>query len=341
MPDFPSQPYFNQRPQQQLKQSQTGGPNSLQANQAGGVTNQNSAGQPPVFSDPLAQVLFQQLSQLKPGMTTRENSLLLRAILSLPKDIKALLAMLATNGEQAAVSQFFQKTAGQKIPLAMIQNLLTTQSKDALGQLIKLIQQNQLATVSKESTNDLSQLKELLGLVSQLSGSASRSPAEALNTLMLLYIPYYPLAGEQKLNLSFGWQDEDAGKDFGEDPLLTLYLQTNNLGRFRIVVMEDGPLKLLFIVNHQPVAADYLSDIETQCTKAFKTDNLSAPDFVWKPFNTPEQSEIMVSEQAKPDKNADTQLTVVPSDGVSLTVINGGYQLAKILLEIDNRLVQL
>jgi len=299
----------------------------------------------------MAQLLFQQLSLLRPGMTPQENSFLLRAILSLPKDIQALLAMLGSQGETSVLADLLTQTTTFKLPLETLQVLLSGQSKDALGQLIKLIQQNQLATISPEATNDLAQMKELLGVLSKLSEQVNRSPVDALKTLMLLYIPFYPLTGEQRLNLSFGWQDDEDSPVENDEPLLILYLQTNHLGRFRIVVMEEAQHRLLFMVQHETVATHYVPDIEAQLKNHCHSDHLPEPGMVWSVFaatpSEPSASDASCetgSETAalgETSGSPSSDMTVIPTEGVSLVVINGGYQLARIILEMDNRLAQL
>jgi hypothetical protein len=98
------------------------------------------------------------------------------------------------------------------------------------------------------------QIAEILGMIGQMSGKVQASPQEALQTLILLYLPWQPLPPRQKfeLELQAGTYEETGGEDTAS--ILVLYLQTNTLGRFRLMLEESAAMQLVLTVGHEEIA---------------------------------------------------------------------------------------
>lgn len=300
-------------------------------------------------------------------LSSHELSLFLKESLKLPHEMRLLLLLLAMDTTSSDLQMLLQQNLKQMIeqhtPLAVsledIQALLDKNTKEAKEKLMKLLQANQIS-----QTQAAQQLAELTSGLGKLGEKIKASPQEALETLMLLYIPWYPLAAQQKLELSFefGGGGEAAGE---KDISVVIFLETNTLGRFKIVVYELEPLQVGVRLFHEDAAKYLLPTLEDDLNEKLAAEGLpaaivdaeqvqSGPGFKSPSAATahaqtdPGTSPISDKDPATAGfkgltRQADQkQITIQPGEHVSLLVLNSAYTVVRLILEADeqNRLLQ-
>ncbi len=291
-----------------------------------------------------ASMLFQQMMQLQSNMSPRETAMLMRSIMEVPKEIQTILALLATSqGGKASpdaqmLKQLLAENPGLKISLEELQEALGKQSKDTANKLLKIIQSNSTATF----TGDSQKLTELLQFTTQLAARVAASPTDAMNTLILLYIPWYPLVGQQRLEMYFEEGDGEGGGEDGENYTLVIYVETNTLGKFKIAAGVVNMTRLMFKVEHDKAARPHLKDMEKALAEVLAEDGIPPPVLEFEqreePVTTPEVMEKTSGvDEFKTLKSDGKKVSVYPSKGVSVIVLNGAYQFSRIIFEIDER----
>lgn len=115
-----------------------------------------------------------------------------------------------------------QLSSSQMINLADIANLIQINGKDAVTKLILA-----MANASKQGITDLSQLKDSAKLINASIALASQeNPAQTLKTLMLLYLPWLPLAD----GIGFDLEIETGSDSEEADSILVVTITTINYG---------------------------------------------------------------------------------------------------------------
>lgn len=332
-------------------------------------------GQPPFSTgSPMARgnklslaALFQNESS---ALNPQELSQFLKESLKLPQEIRTLLLMLAlekTPSEtlQAALKKTLAETLTQQpeiakdIPLDEVTALLSQNSREAHQKLMRLLQGTAMS-----QTQGGRQVADLVGTLGQLNEQIAASPAKALETLMLLYLPWYPLTLPQKLDLTLEGGHSEGGATDGEAVSITLYLQTNTLGQFKITVKELQPLQIQVQIAHEQKAALALPELETRLNDLLASDGLPAALFESEPvephaFAKPDTTTAPATQpESKPSapmaasgsqgfqfatRRADRQkLHIAAGQRVSFLVIHTGYSLARLIFEVDeaNRVFQ-
>ncbi len=169
----------------------------------------------------------------------------IKDLLNLPKDFTELINQISTGTASSPVlnakliNVMYFLTAGGKIDLSKLSEFLGENSKAAMQKLMMTI-----ANISKYGANDVSNLKELMGLFSANAGLTSE--IQALKTLLLLYLPWLPLTSRNENNLDFTIDIFD--KIQGPDPetqenieTVKILIQTENFGNV-VVTLEMNPL---------------------------------------------------------------------------------------------------
>ncbi len=301
-----------------------------------------------------SSMLFQQMMQLQSQMSPRETSALLKLLLDLPENIQTLLAQLSTQDsgpnklQQQALKQLLKENPDLKLSLDQLQEVLGKKTQESSNKMLQLMQSN----MTQAYTGDSQKFTELLKFTTQLSLRANASPMEALNTLMLLYIPWYPLVDPQKLELQFenGWNEAEEGED-GESYTLVLYLETDTMGNFRIAGGVRNQTQLVFKTEHDALAEPYLDGIQRFVTESLSKDGIPPPTFSFTESQASQQKDITdpsVMEKTsgvddfKTHQDDRKKLSIAPSKGVSVVVLNAACQFSRIVFEVDerNRLLQ-
>ncbi len=196
--------------------------------------------------------------QSKPLILSEESGLKLTTIeiekkadyvkdlLNLPKDFTELISQITTGAAPNSpalnpkiLNQLMALLADGKIDLSRLSEYLGENSKAAMQKLMMTI-----ANISKYGANDVSNLKELMGLFSINSNITSET--QALKTLLLLYLPWLPLAARTENDLDFTIDIFD--KIQGPDPdaqeaveSVKILIQTENFANV-IVNLDMNPI---------------------------------------------------------------------------------------------------
>ena len=165
-------------------------------------------------------------------------------LLGIPREFNELLDELVltkANGSSmvSMENEALMVLKNAKIDISMLSILLGENSKAAMQKLMMAI-----ANAAKCGANDVSGLKELLGLFS--SNSAMMSENQVLKTVILLYLPWLPLSARNEDNLDFTIDIFD--KIQGPDPdseenteAVTILIQTKNFSNVT-AALEINPL---------------------------------------------------------------------------------------------------
>lgn len=144
-----------------------------------------------------------------------------------------------------------QIMTGSMINLADISALIQANGKDAVTKLIMA-----MANAAKQGVTDLSQLKDTAKLINASIAMASQGDsAQALKTLLLLYLPWLPLQEGVGFDL-----DIEAGENSdADDSILTITITTLNYGVVTAVLVLE---------NSNSV------HVSIECSKDFPKDEL-------------------------------------------------------------------
>lgn len=219
--------------------------NSTLSNLSQNFNSQFENSSTPAYFQPKPFIMSEE-SELK--LTTIEvekKADYVKDLLNLPKDFEELINQISTGTASSPVlsaklaNVMYFLTAGGKIDLSKLSEFLGENSKEAMQKLMMTI-----ANISKYGANDVSNLKELMGLFS--ANVNITSDVQALKTLLLLYLPWLPLASRNENNLDFTIDIFD--KIQGPDPdaqenieTVKILIQTENYGNV-IVTLEMNPL---------------------------------------------------------------------------------------------------
>jgi hypothetical protein len=344
-------------------------------NPSGNVNQPNAGGGNSIFQagnilkDPrISLALLMSNDSLK--LNSQEVSQFLKESMKLPQDMRFLLLMLAleSSPEEAksqlkqGLKQLIEENVNQlSIPVDDLQALLGKNSKEAQDKMMKLLQAESLG-----QTRNGQQITELVASLGKLAEKIKLSPQDAMETLMLLYIPWYPLTTPQKLELSFE-MGEGEGEEGDKDISAVVYLETNSLGRFKLIVQELDPLQIVAKVFHEEQAKPIMPFLEEQLNKILADDGLPAAIFDTELIKPEQIAQVVV--ETKSEGNIETptvlekpaesdgstsgfkqatrqsdhkQINVQPGEHISLLVLNCAYALARLIFEADeaNRILQ-
>lgn len=318
---------------------------------------------------PLSALFQNESLRLNP----REISQFLKESMKLPQEIRLTLLMLALESSPQEIQsqldqglrQLLEQNLNQlSIPVDELQALLGKNTQEAQEKMMKLLQ-------ASSQTQSGQQIAELMVTLGKLGDKIKASPQDAMETLMLLYIPWYPLTSQQKLELSFE-MGEGSGEDGEKDVSAIVYLETNTFGRFKIVVMEVDRLQVLVKIYHEQHARDLMPILEEELNNMLAQDGLPAAMFDTETIRPEQMDEVIpppgsasqgeavnppgpASEPEKPQYDGTTagfkratrqpdrkQITIQPGEHISLLVMQCAYFLARLIFEADeaSRLLQ-
>lgn len=280
---------------------------------------------------------------LSASLSPQETALFLKNLLNLPRDIQGLLLLLAfPPGPERpeTLKKLLEKYPDLNVTLENVQSFLGDHSKDGVQKLLKLIQGNQAAQLGD------SKMEELLKLTSQLTNKVQASPMEALNTMMLLYLPWLPLVPPQKLETAFVPSEEEGGGAGNPDEKsynLVLYIETNRLGKFQVSLHQSNHTQITLHVVHDAEAQSHLTALEAALAEKTGEDGIPKPEFIYEPRSAPASLPVAPSvaeagaEMANPVERG-KKIAVFPADGVSIIVVTVAYSYARLVFETDDRL---
>lgn len=335
-------PYLNQPAHQQqgVQQGQTGNIGNTQNTQATPQQLLTHAAQQ-LLGELLLVPLMHYQAQ---GMNPQEVRLFFRNLLQLPPDIQQLFAQLATGQDGQQVKSLLQLLkAMPDIPLKDLQNLLQQSIKQGEGKMMDILQ----STNMTQSGNS-KMMGEMMSTMSKLGIQVASSPADALTTTMMLYLPWYPITAQQKMTLHFEQPKSEGGEGAGQngeeaEAHLVMLLETKNMGNARIVVAPINTQQILISVQSSDQILGLKPEVEAEVNEKLHQDHLSPPEYVWAGFSGQKATVLnnspdTLKEEAVPSKtpNEDPQMAVHAVGKVPLLVINTAYLMARVIFRLDN-----
>lgn len=260
------------------------------------------------------------------SMDVRQLATLLRELLSLPKEMQQLLAMLAFGEKGTAELAKEMKDPTLLLIVKQLQQLLGQNSKEALNKLIQLTQNNALFFEGS------SQLRDILGLIQKIAVTAQTSPADALTMAMVLYLPWLPLAEQQKLELTFGFQEAEENGEKSECEVLILFIQTMNIGIFKVTIMLNKDKTMEIEIQSDQIDANIIKNIVAAINRNLEDSGLKSK-VATSTRKTPENKS---PKEMKSEVNK--SISLHPSGKISMVTINIGHSIAKIIFETDEKI---
>jgi hypothetical protein len=251
-------------------------------------------------------------------LNAMQVSRLLRQLLQLPAEMVALLALLAQL-DSANKPDLLKKLLNGNVDISLeeMQALLLERLAKSEDKLVKLLQASPMGSGAMEDGTS-SSLLELLRIRGELASRTGSSPAEALRTLILLYLPSYPSQDAQRVSLLFlpmgqKHPDEEAtgegddgfpsgsgsGEDTGSGSELRwlIVIQTVSVGLFHIVlsmsrpeatatpqsqVSTQTPPVMRLSIGYEPAAVASLDAIRIGLEGLAEAENLAVPELRFK-----------------------------------------------------------
>ncbi len=271
-------------------------------------------------------------NQIKAQMLNRaEQSLLMKELLNLPKDLKELLVFLGNkNTSSQTITRLLQSNL-IKINPEVIQQLLQANSKEVINKLIRLIQQ------TPGNTQGYEQLKPLLGLLSQIIPARESGPQEILTQLLLLYLPWLPLMEEQKIQVRF--EKKKSGGSDNEKIAMVIYISTINLGRFKVTLIIAGKHKNLnILIEH--ISEDHQEQAEEKSkeTREILKEILKTLDSEMKEEKIKAKTSISEVKQKNFKESVERDVTVSEVNDISPAILLAAQKVTHIILEMDEKI---
>lgn len=259
-------------------------------------------------------------------LETKELAALIRELLSMPKDIQTLLALLVL-GENDP-SQLAKMLHKSKLELLIndLQKFIGDNSKEALNKLIHMTQNNALFFEGNQ------QFRDILGIIEKLTVMTKTSPNDALLAAFIVYLPWLPLAQEQKLDLTFGFKQEtEEQSETTDEEILILFISTKTIGVFKITIILNKDNSLEIDIENDHVALSVINQIVTKINEEIGQFGLKSRIAT----TTRKDTEKRSPKQLKNDTNK--SITIHPSGKISVITINTGYTIAKIVFSMDEK----
>ena len=304
---------------------------------------------------------YRQLAQLLDPhqnlpLNPKQLATVIKETLNLPQEFEKTLELLTTTTDPKAVpGKQAAKNVGlfaQDIPLDAIQNLLKQNNQRAQKQLMTMLQSGD-PTVA----NHGSQVAKLISTLSNMSESMLLSQHKPVETLILLYLPWYPLTGGRQLELELGQASEEGSAQ--TENSITLYIKTTSLGRFRIQLLEINPQEMAVQVWHEAQSKSYCMQLKEVITSECKRLGINKLSFGGKVIpaeksdrafqstaaksrdSKPQRSDNLSDEGAKQGFKGATrqedvkQLHIQSSQNISAGLLNLAYFIARNVFEAD------
>jgi hypothetical protein len=257
-------------------------------------------------------------------MEAKEFAFLIRDLLSMPKDLQNLLALLAFGKDNGADIAQLLKNMNANILAKDLQQLLGNNSKEVINKLIQLTQNNALFF---EGSN---QLRDILGFVQKISVTSQQSPSDALTNVMLLYLPWLPLTQQKQLELYFGYEESDSGE--GTDiEVLVMFIRTENIGTFKVTIILNPDKTLEIDIENDQVASSVIDNIVAETKGDLQESGLLNKIST----RTRKNTETRSPKEMK--KETTKSISIHPSGKISVITVHTGYKIASIIFTIDEK----
>lgn len=259
------------------------------------------------------------------AMDVKELNMLVRELLSMPREIQQLLALLAFGEGNAAQLANLFKDAKTQLLISQLQQLLGKNSKEVINKLIQLTQNNALFF---EGSN---QLRDIMGLIQKVATISQHSPADALTTAMIMYLPWLPLVEQQKLELTFGFQEDEENGEKIESEVLVLFIRTENIGTFKVTIILNNDKTLEINIESDSINPKVIQRIINRTNEQLEETGVS-PTIA---SSTRKSRETRKPKEFK--EEASKSLSLHPSGRISVITMNAGFTVAKVIFATDEK----
>jgi len=270
------------------------------------------------------------------SINSTDNSKLVKNLFNLPEDIQQLLKEISGLKGADTTLQELLKQPNLKIDTDLIRQMLEGNSKDALNKLLKLTQQTSL---EKQSSD---QLKDILSLLNSLTPKKNATPQEVLTNLILLYLPYLPLSEKQKLEIELEKRGSNSGQEGEEEEkseqtALVIYIQTVNLGRFKITILVSQNFSVKIEIENIDTKENteknqkYLEKIIEEINHNSRKDKINAKTELVV-YEEDAQKEEMLKENLK------REVVISHAKEVSPVLVITAQKISGIVIETDEKI---
>jgi len=169
---------------------------------------------------------FNNSLQLK-DMSSADRAELLKDLLKLPSDLTTLLEMMSNNAKESTMKMLLEN-----LDMSKLASLLQENSKEAINKLVKMI-----SSLQQQGMQKTEQLTELVKILTVISSSADSANMQMLKNIILLYLPWLPLAQGQNFNFEIASKDESG--ENSED-IITIVIETIHYGVIKALLSQNG-----------------------------------------------------------------------------------------------------
>ncbi len=275
---------------------------------------------------PQTKVLAEQTSiaafskEVKFNLINRmEYAKLLKTLLGLPNEIEELLSFLVYKKNSTETLEMLIKQ-NHNLNTEIIRQMLMKNSKESMNKLLKLFQQ------APGGTQNTEQIKEILALLTQMVSKKELPADDTLRNLILLYLPWVPLA--EKQNIEIRLEQRRSQEEDSEQTVLIIYITTINIGKFKISILinKDFSVKIE-IENTGEAGKENLESILKEVNLQVKKDRINA------------KTEILSAKKPKElQEEKKRKIIFSSSKDVSPIFIITAQKIAKIIFEIDEKI---
>jgi len=329
--------------QQNIKNSNTSGET---ANETGGLksADNNFAVKPqtPQTNETAKNInsALNQINSTKQNLEAKFNDInikqqsrLIKELFNFPDDIQELLKLLMndTTSEDTTAKTLIK--FNQTINIDLMKEFLENGSKQSVDKLIKLFQQ------APGGTQNTDQLKELMALLNQIAVRKDSTHQEVLTNLILLYLPWHPLAENQDLKIKFEKRQKE-DKQESEEIAVIIYISTINLGEFKISISLNGLAVKIQVENYdkQEISENdkenYLKKIIKEIGSKMKEDKIQATTELL--ISEPKAQKDNCEKNQQQERKREAVISTVGK--ISALVIITAQKVAKIILELDEKI---
>ena len=268
----------------------------------------------------------QDLSQLNSELNIRFNNLnrqqqalLLKEILNLPKEWNELLSLIIYKEISPENLLKLLKENQKGITPEEIKKLLETNSKETLNKLLKFTQPAQ------GNWHNFDQVKDIMALVNQIAPNQTKQPEQILKDIILTYLPWFPLAQQQDIQLRF--EIGQSGSE-SEEASLVIYISTINLGKFKVIlgIKSDNSVDI-DIENYLPDSED--KTVTEEIIKRINNDMSEN--------KIPAKTNLCITKPTNAPKFEQREVSLHPTAKISPVIMMAAHMIIKIIFEFDEK----
>ncbi len=174
-------------------------------------------------------------------MENTERAVLVKELLSLPKDFQTLLQTMQNTKPQA---QGKQSQNMQNINVSQLMELMQTNGKEALSKLMQLT-----SMLNKMGNIDTKQLQELQFIINVCMPNPNMTNIQFMKNLILLYLPWLPIGENNNFDIDFTNSNEEENSADGADDTITILIQTENYGNIKVLLVLESTNKVNIVIN--------------------------------------------------------------------------------------------